>query len=73
MLALSNNLLKDFETIFIKKELINIDDRMQKFIQYLHLPVIISTHQDDKYKNPQIAKQGGSLFKIVKKMMIMNL
>lgn len=67
MLALSNKLLKDFETIFIKKELINIDDKMQKFIKYLHLPVLISTHQDNKYKNPQIAKQGGSLFKIVNK------
>lgn len=67
MLALSNKLLKDFETIFIKKELINIDDRMQKFIKYLHLPILISTHQDNKYKNPQIAKQGGNLFKIVNK------
>lgn len=67
MLALNNELLKDFERIFINKEAVNIDDKIQNLIKYLHLPVLISTHQDNKYKNPQLIKQYRSFTKIVDK------
>jgi len=67
MLALNQELLSHFETIFIKKQTIAIDTKIQNLVKYLHLPVLISTHQDNKYTNPQIAKQGGNLFRVVNK------
>jgi hypothetical protein len=67
MLALNKELLKDFETMFVRKQAISIDAKIQNLVKYLHLPVLISKHQDDKYKNPQIAKQGGNFFKVVDK------
>ena len=67
MLALNQELLSHFETIFIKKQTIAIDTKIQNLVKYLHLPVLISAHQGDKYKNPQIAKQGGNLFRVANK------
>lgn len=67
MLALNQNLLRYFENIFINRALVQADDKLQNFIKYLRLPIVISTHQHAKYKNPQLAKQSGSLFKIVNK------
>lgn len=67
MLALDKNLLEKFEELFIRKKPTNIDEQTKNFIKYLHLPVLISTHQDSKYKHPNIAKQSGNLFNITQK------
>lgn len=67
MLALNQELLRDFETMFVRKQAIFIDEKIQSLVQYLHLPVLVSTHQDSKYTNPAIAKQGGNLFKVTNK------
>lgn len=67
MLALNRELLEKFEDMFILRQAVVADDKIQRFIKYLHLPVKISTHQDVKYQNPQIAKQGRNLFNIVNK------
>lgn len=67
MLSLNQELLRDFETMFVKKQAITVDSKIQNLVKYLHLPVLISTHQDDKYKNPQMAKQGGNLFRVANK------
>lgn len=64
MLALNENLLKDFCKIFITKEQISFNDRVEKFIKYIQLPVIISTYQNNTFNDPRIQKQQGSLFKI---------
>jgi hypothetical protein len=44
-----------------------MDQKFQNLIKHLHLPIVISTHQHQKYTNPQLTKQGGSLFKVVDK------
>jgi hypothetical protein len=44
-----------------------MDQKFQNLIKHLHLPIVISTHQHQKYTNPQLTKQGGSLFKVVNK------
>ncbi|MFZ2967549.1 MAG: hypothetical protein WA080_00670 [Sulfuricurvum sp.] len=67
MLALDVQLLADFETLFIEKKAITIDKKIQNLIKHLHLPIVISTHQNQKYTDPRITKQGGSYFKIVNK------
>ncbi|MCK5535799.1 MAG: hypothetical protein KAI79_03180 [Bacteroidales bacterium] len=67
MLALSNELLTDFEDIFIRNDAKVIDEKLQNLVKYVQLPVLISTHQSDKYKNPAIAKQGANLFTIIDK------
>lgn len=67
MLALNSELLSHFETIFIKKQSITIDTKIQNLVKYLHLPVLVSTHQNSKYTNPAIAKQGGNLFRVANK------
>lgn len=67
MLALNQELLRDFETMFVRKQAISIDEKIQSLVKYLHLPVLVSTHQDSKYANPAIAKQGGNLFKVTNK------
>lgn len=67
MLALNQALLSYFENIFINKNVVATDNKFQNFVKYLQLPVVISTHQNPKYQLPQVAKQSGSLFKIVNK------
>ena len=68
MLALNKELLVYFENIFIKREVIKLDTKLEKFIKYVQLPIVISTHQDNKYKDIRLAKQGGHHFKIVNKI-----
>ncbi len=67
MLALDNDLLKLFEEIFILKNKIVIDKTNQNLINYLKLPVKISTHQNSKYLQPNLAKQQGNLFLVTNK------
>ena len=67
MLALNQTLLSYFENIFINNQVVPTDKKFQNFVKYLQLPVVISTHQNPKYQNPQLAKQSGNLFKIVNK------
>jgi hypothetical protein len=64
MLALNEGLLNDFYKIFIAKKQISFNDRVEKFIKYIQLPVIISTHQNNVFNDPRIQKQQGNLFKI---------
>lgn len=67
MLALNSQLLSDFETIFIQKTAITMDQKFQNLIKHLHLPIVISTHQNHKYTDVRLAKQGGNFFRLVRK------
>lgn len=64
MLALNEELLKIFQSLFIKKGVISYDEKILKFFKFIQLPIAISKH---KFNNNQLLKQQGSIFKIYDK------
>lgn len=67
MIALDTNLLKNFEKIFIQKSNIAITDNIKRLLKYIQLPIVVSSHQNEKYSNAQYIKQLRGYIKIVDK------
>ena len=69
MLSLNNTLLELYWKFLFSKEILDNSERKRvvTLFNYIQMPIKISTHQHNKFQNPQLAKQQGHFFKITNK------
>ncbi|MFK5975869.1 MAG: hypothetical protein QM493_05125 [Sulfurovum sp.] len=69
MLALNSELLDLYWNFYFKNIPINLEDKkiLAKLFNNIQIPIKVSTHQNQRFKNPQLIKQQGYFFKITNK------